>query len=170
MSTMYFVIVIGCFVVLPIVSIIVEVMVRRRRGTTPDLLAIALRWFTFWIVGVRLLTAGVSQAIQPGFTAQTIFGTDDPQVLPFISELGYANIAMGTIGILSVFLRGWTIPAAVVGAVFLGLDGIRHVVEGGEFTPDRVLATATDLLALVVLGGAVIALAVRGRRRARTME
>jgi hypothetical protein len=161
---MYFTIVIACFIVLPIISIVIESIVRRRRATAPDLLAIALRWFTFWIVGVRLFTAGVSQAIQPQFTAETIFGTDDPQVLPFISELGYANIAMGTVGILSVFIRSWTPPAAVVGAVFLGLDGIRHVVEGGAFTPERTLATVTDLLALVVLGGGVIALAVRDRK------
>lgn len=160
---MYFVIVLACFVVLPVVSIIVEVIVRRRRGTSSGLLPIALRWFTFWIVGVRLFTAGISQAIQPQFTAESIFGTDDPQVLPFISELGYANIAMGTIGILSVFIRSWTAPAAVVGAVFLGLDGIRHVVEGGEFTPERTLAMVTDLLALVVLGGGVI-LTRAGRR------
>jgi hypothetical protein len=53
---MYFAIavVIGCFIVLPVASIIIEMVVRRRRGLSQSLLTIALRWFTFWIVGVRL--------------------------------------------------------------------------------------------------------------------
>lgn len=52
-------------------------------------------------------------------------------------------------------------PEYTAGAIFLGLDGIRHLVERGELTPERTLAMVTDLLALVVLGGGVIALAVR---------
>jgi hypothetical protein len=162
---LYIVIIVVCFVVGPIVSIIIERVVRRENPRSRDLLTLILRWFTFWIVGVRLLLAGATQALDPEFTGEQIFGTTDPTVLPFISELGYANLGFGVIGILSLFLRSWVVPAALSGGViFLGLDGIRHLVEGGAFTSDRATAMITDLIALVVLGGCLIALAVRSRR------
>jgi hypothetical protein len=46
----------------------------------------------------------VSQAIQPEYTAESIFGITHPVVLPFVSELGYANIAMDTM-VLHAILR-----------------------------------------------------------------
>ncbi len=160
---MYYGMIIGCFVVFPIISIIVAHARERHRGETPDLWELILRWFTFWIVGVRLFIAGVSQAVRPEFTAETIFDTTDPAVLPFISELGFANIAMGLVGLLSIKLRSWTPPAALLGAVFLGLDGIRHVADGGAFTADRAMAAGSDLVALVILGGGLIAYCLRSR-------
>lgn len=152
-----------CFAIGPIVSIIVASIIRRTRSQSRNLWDLALRWFTFWIVGIRLLTAGAAQALRPEFTAEQIFGTTDPTVLPFIQELGFANLAFGTIGILCLFVRPWTVPAALAGVVFLGLDGIRHLFGGGGFTTDRIVAMVTDLIALVVLGGCLIALAVRTR-------
>lgn len=138
----------------------------RRKSIPRDALALTLRWFTFWIVGVRLFVAGATQAIRPDDTADTIFGTTDPTVLPFISELGDANLGFGVIGILSLFLRSWVVPAALAGVVFLGLDGIRHAVSGGEFASEHSIAMITDLIALVVLGGSLIAVAARSRRKA----
>ncbi|GAA3957474.1 DUF6790 family protein [Gordonia caeni] len=155
---------IGCFVVFPIISILIELSVRRRRGEDPDVLGLILRWFTFWIAGVRLLIDGLTQAIRPEFTAESIFDTTDPTVLPFISELGYSNIAIGVIGVLSIRLCSWTAPAALAGAIFLGLAGIRHLVDGGSFTTDRAVAAGTDIFAVVILIGALIAVALRARR------
>ena len=31
------------------------------------------KWFVFWVVGVRLFTAGIRQVLKPAFTAQEIF-------------------------------------------------------------------------------------------------
>lgn len=104
------------------------------------------------------------QALRPEFTAETIFDTTGPEVLPFISELGFANIAIGIFGLMSLKLRSWTPPAALLGAVFLGLDGIRHIADGGAFTADRALAAVSDLVALVILGGALILYVARARR------
>jgi hypothetical protein len=169
MFSMYIAIIVVCFVVGPVVSIIIERSVKRNDPRSRDLLALVLRWFTFWIVGVRLFTAGAVQALRPEFTADQIFGTTDPTVFPFISELGYANLGFGVIGILSLFLRSWTVPAALAGVVFLGLDGFRHAFAGGEFTADRSIAMISDLVALVVLGGCLIALAVRPRKNTESV-
>jgi hypothetical protein len=165
MLTMYFAILALCFVVGPVVSMVIERAVKRNEPQSRDLLALVFRWFTFWIVGVRLFTAGMVQALRPEFTADQIFGTTDPTVLPFISELGYANIGFGVIGIISLYARSWVVPAALAGVVFLGLDGIRHAVSGGDFTADRVLAMVTDLIAVVVLGACLIAVAARSRQK-----
>lgn len=160
---MYIGFLIGCFVVFPVVSILIEHSVRRRRGEEADLRALFLRWFTFWIAGVRLLIDGLTQAFRPEFTAESIFDTTDPTVLPFISELGYSNIAIGVVGILSIRVRSWTAPAALAAAVFLGLAGIRHLADGGSFTADRALAAGTDIFAIVILIGALLAVALRSR-------
>lgn len=161
---MYALMLLAFFVVLPLASILIELAVRRRRPEKRTLRIIA-RWFTFWIVGVRLFLAGAMQALNPSFTAEDIFGTTSPDVLPFVAELGYANLAFGVIGIVSVFRSTWVTPAATAGAVFLGLDGLRHLIEGGDFTFERTLAMITDLIALVVLGGLSILRALDDRKR-----
>ncbi|MFZ2509589.1 MAG: hypothetical protein WAW85_00650 [Gordonia sp. (in: high G+C Gram-positive bacteria)] len=56
---MYYAIILGCFVVFPVASILIEHHHRRQRGDDADLPLLVLRWFTFWIVGVRLFTAGL---------------------------------------------------------------------------------------------------------------
>ncbi|HTP02561.1 MAG TPA: hypothetical protein VMJ64_14395, partial [Anaerolineales bacterium] len=43
-------------------------------GRSAGLLALIGKWFVFWVVGIRLFTAGLRQAIQPRFTAEDIFG------------------------------------------------------------------------------------------------
>lgn len=164
---MYIAMLIAFYIVLPIASIGIEVAVRRRRGEQPDIVFIVARWFTFWIVGVRLFIAGALQALNPSYTAETIFGTTDPIIMPVISELGYANLAFGTIGIVSLFRPTWVLAAATAGAVFLGLDGLRHLIEGGPYTPDRMLALISDLVALVILAGSAIAVGV-SRRKSRS--
>lgn len=166
---MYFAIVVGCFVVFPIVSIIIDLARRRRGSKEPETLLVVVRWFTFWIVGVRLFIAGAMQALVPEYTAETIFATSDAAVLPFISELGFANLAFGAIGIVSLFRPSWILPAATAGTIFLGLDGIRHALAGGAFTFDRMIAMTTDLIALIMLGAGAIALALRGRQ-SRTLR
>lgn len=162
---MYLGMLIATFVILPILSTIIDVSRQRKRGSQPDVLFSVARWFTFWIVGVRLFIAGAMQALNPGFTAETIFGTADAAVLPFVSELGYANLAFGVIGLISGFRPSWVMAAATAGAVFLGLDGLRHVIEGGDFTVERILAMVSDLIALIMLGGSAILLTIRGRKR-----
>ena len=149
---MYLVMVLGLTVVAPIVSVIVELVVTG----SGDVVLLAGKWFTFWGVGVRLFTAGISQTIRPDFTSRSILGggTDRGANL-LVQELGFANLAIGLVGILSLPLGGWLVPAALAGGLFLGLAGIRHIAKSNKNTKEWI-ATVSDLVVAVVALGFVI--------------
>ena len=126
--------------VLPIASGIVELAAQ---GGDPVI--VLGRWFLFWGVGTRLLLAGIVQVTRPSFTARDILGTDAGGALHIVQELGFANIAMGTVAVIGAYVPAWYVPAALPGGIFLGQAGLRHVAKAGKGLEERV-ATWTDLL------------------------
>jgi hypothetical protein len=153
---MYMILVGALMIVLPIASILLEWIVT----APPDLVALAGKWFVFWIAGVRLLAAGIKQMRDPAFTAREIFEIEAPDAMKIVSELGVANVAIGTVGVLSIVFSTWVIPAAVYATIFYGLAAIRHFGNAGMNAKER-FATWTDLWAAVVLGVFVAATAIR---------
>lgn len=143
---MYVVMVVALMVVLPIASMFIEVRFRQM----PFSAAIALRWFVFWAVGVRLLTAGLSQIIRPHYTAEVILGLDLGEALFLVRELGFANTAVGLAAVVSVYVRPWSRPLALVGAVFYGLAGVNHSLHD-ERNPLQNIAMLSDLFVAIVL-------------------
>jgi hypothetical protein len=91
--------------------------------------AVVGKWLVFWMVGVRLLLAGLRQIVQPRYTAEQILGVKDPDAALIVRELGVANIAMGSVAAASLFFRNWEFPMALVGTVFYALAGINHVTD-----------------------------------------
>jgi hypothetical protein len=142
---MYFILVIGQTIVLPIVSGTIELLVA---GGDPVL--VYGKWFLFWGVGTRLLVAGISQAIRPGFTVQNILGSPNAGADQIAQELGFANIPIGAVAIAAAFVPGWAIPVAIIGGLFLGLAGFRHVAKRHPNAKES-LATWTDILIFVVM-------------------
>jgi hypothetical protein len=107
--------------------------------------------------GVRLFVAGVRQTIQPGFTAEAIFRVNDPAAWPIVREVGFANLSMGLLGLLSLWRGEWLIPASVVGGLYYGLAGAGHVAgkernANKERNAKETFAMVTDFAAFVVLG------------------
>jgi hypothetical protein len=123
---MYIAMVIGLMVIFPITSIALDSLMHG--GGMLDVTIVG-KWFVFWAVGVRLLIAGLRQIVQPRYTAETIFGLKNPDVLFIVRELGFANTAIGSAGLCSMILVGWTLPLAVIGAIFYGLAGINHMMH-----------------------------------------
>jgi hypothetical protein len=144
---MYLITLVVLLLVAPVASILVQLF---GTGTADPLFAV-LRWFVFWAVGVRLGMAGLRQMTNPSFTADTIFHIQDRAALKIVQELGFANLAMGLLGLISIAERGWVLPAGLAGAVFYGLAGIQHV-RNGERSGHETIALVTDLLVFVVLG------------------
>lgn len=107
------------------------------------------KWFVFWTIGIRLFTAGISQSSNPAFTAR-IFKMKTLESYIVIRELGFANISLGVMGILSVINDHWRILAATTGSIFFGLAGIQHLFKKSD-SSNEVIAMIGDLFVLVVL-------------------
>ena len=86
--------------------------------------ALVGKWFVFWCVGVRLFIAGIRQVTKPAFTAKEIFHIQGEESFVVIRELGFANLSLGFIGMLSFFYPAWCELTAVAGCLFYGLAGI----------------------------------------------
>jgi hypothetical protein len=151
----YVILVLAQTVVLPIVSGVVELLV-----SGGDPVEVFGRWFLFWGVGTRLLVAGVSQILRPAFTVQNILGEPNAGAGQITQELGFANLAIGVGAIVAAFVSGWGIPLAIVGGLFLGLAGFRHIAKRNPNLKE-IVATWTDILVFVAMAVYVIDSIVR---------
>jgi len=109
------------------------------------------KWFTFWAAGVRLFLAGFLQVTRPRFTANTIFGIKGASANPVVREVGFGNLSLGTLGVLSLAMSSWVIPAALAGGLYYGLAAIGHMARGHRNAHGQ-LALMTDLFAVAMLG------------------
>jgi len=143
----YYATILLTMVILPIASIAYEMPSITSFGT---FLLVGLKWFAFWAVGVRLVLAGVTQVVRPRFTVKGILGFDEPRAYVLAQELGFANIALGLAGLLSMLFASWSLPVAFAGGVFLGLAGINHWFRPGRTMRENV-AMISDLWAALIL-------------------
>jgi hypothetical protein len=145
---MYLFMVLALMLVFPVASIIAET-VFRDHGVM--LWTVYGKWWVLWAVGVRLLMAGIRQIMQPRYTAEAIFGIKGEDVLPVVRELGFANAAIGFVGVGSSFFPHWVLPAAIVGMVFYGLAGINHLTHKRRNFNENVAMTSDIFVACVML-------------------
>ena len=145
--SLYVVSVILLMLVLPVVSITVAHLTC---GVPLGWLLIG-RWFVFWALGMRLLTAGIRQAMKPEFTAKEIFHFTGDESFPVVRELGFANICLGLIGVLSLIKVEWTQAAAICGGLYMGIAGIQHVIKKPASFNEWV-AMVSDLFIFVIAG------------------
>lgn len=109
-----------------------------------DLDDLAAKWFAFWACGVRLVLAGVRQTLGPQFTAETIFGLKDVSALPLVREIGMANLSMGVVGVVSLFVPGWRVPAIMTGGLYYGLAAAGHIFRH-RATKNEAIALVSDV-------------------------
>lgn len=107
-------------------------------------MAVVGTWFVFWAVGVRLSTAGIRQVVKPGLTSEGILGIPGSEAFVLVRELGFANIGMGAIGILSLWNPGWRPAAGLAGGLFLLAARALHALKGHRDTEETV-AMVSDL-------------------------
>ena len=110
---MYIIIVLLLMLVLPALSVVNE---RHFLGSHAGLLMLIGKSFVFWGAGIRLVSAGAHQVVNPKYTAQTILGLKTPEPWLVVRELGIANLAIGTVAVGSIFAHHWLTPAAVARA------------------------------------------------------
>jgi hypothetical protein len=138
--------------ILPIGSVLIA------RGVDPTAARIDLigLWFVFWAVGVRLGLAGVRQILRPEFTARDIFKLEGEGPLTIVRELGFANLAIGVVGLLALPFPAFVLPAAIYASIFYAAAGAMHVTEPRRGRKESV-AMISDLFMALVLGGFVAA-------------
>jgi hypothetical protein len=100
---------------------------------------------------VRVLGGGHSLVVGRNFTDIPAFfhrigdfGIVDPAAEKLVREPGYANVAMGIGGVLSLMLPEWIALAGLTGGLFLGLAGIKHAMNSRRNAKENVAMT-TDL-------------------------
>ncbi len=134
-------------VILPAVSIAAEAVLR---GVPLSILLVG-KWFVFWMVGIRLLTAGLRQITQPEYTARAIFKLTGKDALVVIRELGFANVAIGLLGTVSLAFADWRSAAALVGGVFYGLAAGNHILQPHRGRLQNIALVSDAFAALVLL-------------------
>lgn len=143
---MYPVVVIMLLGVLPLGCIIAELAIYH---SSSDLIGLGGKWFTFWAIGARLLTAGLMQTLNPGYTRQNIFEVTDENANDIVRELGFSNLALGILGALSLLTPAWTPGAALAGGLYYGLAGFRHAMSKAA-NSQRKFAMISDLAVAAV--------------------
>ena len=143
---MYYFIVLAFMFVLPVASMAVDAIA----NGSPLSIALVGKWFVFWAVGWRLLLAGVKQIAQPAYTAREILGLKGDEALILVRELGFANVAMGALGVASLFVPPWQLGAALVGALFYGFAGANHLRQPHRNRMENI-ALVSDLFVAAVL-------------------
>jgi hypothetical protein len=119
----------------------------------PLSMALAAKWFVFWSVGVRLLSAGVKQIWQPEYTARAILKLQSDDALLVIRELGFANVAIGSLGIASLGISAWRSAGALVGGVFYSLAAINHLRQAHRGRLENIAMVSDAFVAVVLLVG-----------------
>lgn len=109
------------------------------------------KWFIFWAIGVRLLTAGISQIFYPKFTIRSILKIDKISNSTAVIELGLANLSMGLTGILSLFIPSWRTAVALSGGLFMGLCGILHITKKTRTLNTNVAMLSDIIIACIML-------------------
>lgn len=143
-SPLYAINILMIMLVLPVVSISIECLNHKPLGWL-----LIGKWFVFWALGVRLLTAGLRQVAKPEFTAKEIFHFTGTESMVVIRELGFANISLGLIGVLSLLKTEWTQAAAICGGLYMGIAGIQHAFKKPA-SSNEWLAMISDLFIFAI--------------------
>ena len=92
----------------------------------------------------------MTQALRPQFTAELIFNIKDQAALGVVREIGFGNLAMGALGLLSLAKPEWVMPAATIGALYYGLAGLGHLLRPERNFKEQV-ALVSDFSIFILL-------------------
>jgi hypothetical protein len=87
------------------------------------------KWFIFWGVGIRLFFKGIKLASTPQFTGLSLSSFKNRESYLLLLELGFANMALGSMGILSLINDQWRLITAIAGAIYFGLADMLRLLQ-----------------------------------------
>jgi hypothetical protein len=148
-NMLYLVNVFGIILVLPIVSIGINVFINFRKKIENNFPEIIGNWFIFWSIGIRLFTAGLMQIFNPNYTANLLqLNLND---LIVIRELGLSNSSIGLLGIISFFKYGLQKYVCLYILIFFSGASIIHITRLLQHTHfDEIITLITNVFIIFV--------------------
>lgn len=136
-------------IIMPVICITIELA----RNKNTQKWTVITKWFLFWAVGIRSLSAGLMQIFNPRYTAEIIFNLKSSDFYIFIRELGAANAAIGLSAIISCKYINWRVPVSFISGLFFGILTIIHIINIINFQADfnEFVSLTCDLLIIIVL-------------------
>ena len=125
-DAMYAIIVFLLMMIIPILSVLIDAIFF---NSTTSIIFLIGKWFVFWAIGVRLITASYKQIFSPQFTAQEVFQVSEKGAFAIVRELGFSLLTIGLLGTCSLFIPQWRLPAALVGGLFFTFAGFGHLIR-----------------------------------------
>jgi hypothetical protein len=116
---------VSLIVICPVTSAVIEYRFDHSASWGSSL----FKWFVFWAVGIRLFYKGIRLASSPQFTGFSLSRLRSRDSYAILLELGFANMALGTMGILSVINDQWRLIAAISAGVYYGLADMIYLVK-----------------------------------------
>lgn len=148
---MYLVVVITFMLILPVGSIGLSVVAAGAALSA----ALVAKWFVIWSVGARLSLADLRQIAQPRYTAEVILSLKHEESLVLVRELGFANLALGIVGLACWLVPAWVLAVALASAIFYGLAGFNHLLQSHRSKLENI-AMVSDLFVGCVLAAALV--------------
>jgi hypothetical protein len=82
--------------------------------------------------------------------------------LVIVRELGFANLAIGIVGLLALRFPAFVLPAAIYASIFYAAAGVMHAQKSAHGLKESV-AMVSDLFMALVLGGFAVASLIYSR-------
>ena len=138
----------------PVICIIVDVIINRKKGKLYDLKYISLKWLVLWVIGVGALITGLMQALNPEYTANLLQIEANDFII--IKELGYSQIGMGILGLLSIKSSYYKKASAIVYGLFIFGCTLNHFTRISIVSAGEIVSIVSDIWIVAVSLGEVI--------------
>lgn len=150
--------------VLPLLCAFIEISFEHKHDAAYNLWDILCKWFAFWCLGIAPITVALMQMFNPSYTANLLSISLTDFII--IKELGYAQFAIGLLGLFSLKWKAYRQSAAIVYGVFILLAMLNHFMRLAVIDVDEIASTAADLWTVIV--AAVIIL--RGFKKGESLD
>ncbi len=135
-------------IIIPIICILVEIELLKRKKQNYQLIDLCCKWFLFWSIGFGALSAGLMQTFNPSYTANLLNIQTNDMII--IRELGLLQFSVGLISMLSIKFSHFKIPAAISYGVFIFGATILHTARLGTINLNEIVSLLDDVWIVAV--------------------
>ncbi len=139
---------ISIILIVPLIFVLFEYFYSKQKKINCNKLEVFCKWFTFWAIGISAVTAGFMQIFNPAYTANLLNVNMSDFVV--IQELGFANLSMGSLAVLSLKQKNFRLPAAIVYGAYILLCAAIHVTRIKEISYGETVSLVADVWIMII--------------------